>query len=445
MADGGRLRAPAAFSGNAPLRRLSYPIHHEETNLTQAGPYVPNRWQVTTAAPHRFGFLCGLLSLLAASLWWALHLLARYTGFPLFALDLGIAPIWAHSFLMLFTVFPTFFLGFLFTTYPRWMNGPPVPRVAYVTAPLLLTAATCSWLLGIHGIWALQLVATGLAATGLVIALVALLRVLIDAQQVVSHAIVTSTAFTIGIVSAAGFGYGLLVASDFVLHFAVRTALWGFLLPVFFAVCHRMIPFFSQGVVVGYVPWRPTWLLVSVVGLAWLRLLLGTAGALDSLLVVDAALFILTALAAVRWTSLRARGNPLLWTLYAGYAWLPVAMLLQSLRDVSFLLTGEWALGRAPIHALGMGYFAGMLIAMVTRVTLGHSGRPLAMDRIAFGCFLGVQAAAALRVASEIVTAPAAIQWLLLGSLAAWIAAFAVWGGRHAPIYLAPRSDGRPG
>jgi uncharacterized protein involved in response to NO len=182
-----------------------------------------------------------------------------------------------------------------------------------------------------------------------------------------------------------------------------------------------------------------------VVGLAWLRLLLGTAGALDSLLVVDAALFILTALAAVRWTSLRARGNPLLWTLYAGYAWLPVAMLLQSLRDASFLLTGEWALGRAPIHALGMGYFAGMLIAMVTRVTMGHSGRPLAMDRIAFGCFLGVQAAAALRVASEVVTAPAAIQWLLLGSLAAWIAAFAIWGGRHAPIYLAPRSDGRPG
>ena len=72
-----------------------------------------------------------------------------------------------------------------------------------------------------------------------------------------------------------------------------------------------------------------------MVGLAWLRLLLGTAGALDSLLVVDAALFVLTALGAVRWTSLRARGNPLLWTLYAGYAWLPVAMLLQSLRDAA--------------------------------------------------------------------------------------------------------------
>ena len=398
-----------------------------------------------TAAPHRFGFLCGLASLLAASLWWGLHLLARYTGSPLFPPDLAVPPIWAHSFLMLFTVFPTFFLGFLFTTYPRWMNGPQVPRSAYIAAPLLLTAATCGWLLGIHGFPALQLAATGLAAAGLTVALVALLRVLVDAQQVVSHAIVTSAAFAIGVVCAAGFGYGLWTASDFALHFAVRSALWGFLLPVFFAVCHRMIPFFSQNAVPGYVAWRPAWVLTAVLALAWARLLLGTAGALQLLVPVDAALAVLTALCAVRWTTLRARGNRLLWTLYAGYAWLPVAMLLQTARDASFAVTGEWALGRAPIHALGMGFFGGLLIAMVTRVTMGHSGRPLAMDRVAFACFVAVQAAALARVLGEVATAPAAIQWLLLGSIAAWIAAFALWGARNARIYLTPRIDGRSG
>jgi len=408
-------------------------------------PAAPSRWRVFTAAPHRLAFLCGLASLLAASLWWAFHLLARYTGLPLFALDLAVAPIWAHSFVMLFTVFPTFFLGFLFTTYPRWMNGPLVGRAAYVAAPSLLTTATICWLVGAHTGLALQVAAAGLAAAGLATALVALLRVLVDAEQVVSHAIVTSAAFAIGVVCAVGFGYGLWVASDFVLHFAVRAALWGFLLPVFFAVCHRMVPFFSQGVVTGYVPWRPTWILTAVVGLAWLRLLLGTAGALDALVVVDAALFVLTALCAVRWTSLRARGNPLLWTLYAGYAWLPIAMLLQTVRDAGFVVGGEWALGRAPIHALGMGFFAGMLIAMVTRVTMGHSGRALAMDRVALACFVGVQLAALARVLSEVTTAPVAVQWLLLGSIAVWLAAFATWSVRNAAIYLTPRSDGRPG
>jgi len=320
-----------------------------------------------------------------------------------------------------------------------------VPRGAYVFAPLLLTAATCCWLVGAHTGLVLQLAAAALAAAGLATALFALLRVLLDAQQVVSHAIVTSAAFAIGVVCAAGFGYGLWVASDFVLHFAVRAALWGFLLPVFFAVCHRMVPFFSQGVVPGYVPWRSTWVLAAVVGLAWLRLLLGTAGALDALVVVDVALFVLTALCAVRWTSLRARGNPLLWTLYAGYAWLPLAMLLQTVRDGAFVVSGEWALGRAPIHALGMGFFGGMLIAMVTRVTMGHSGRPLAMDHVAFACFVGAQLAALARVLSEVATATAVVQWLLLGSIAVWLAAFGTWGTRNSRTYLTPRSDGRPG
>jgi uncharacterized protein involved in response to NO len=404
-----------------------------------------SRWQVLSAAPHRVAFLCGLTSLLTASLWWGLHLLARYSGAPLFALDLAVAPIWAHSFLMVFTVFPTFFLGFLFTTYPRWMNGPPVPRRAYVGAPLALTAATACWLVGIHTGTPLLLLAPAIALAGLLIALVAFLRVLVEASTVVSHAVVTSAAFAVGVVCSAGFGYGVWVRSDFALHLALRAALWGFLLPVFFAVSHRMIPFFSQGVVAHYRPWRPGWVLVSAVSLAWLRVLLGAAGVLDALVIVDAALFALTAWCAVRWTSPGARGNPLLWTLYAGYAWLPVAMLLQTLRDGAFVLSGQWALGRAPIHALGMGFFGSLLVAMVTRVTMGHSGRTLAMDRVAFACFVAVQAATLCRVLSEITVAPAAIQWLLLGSVAAWLGAFAVWGGRHAAIYLSPRIDGRPG
>ena len=404
-----------------------------------------NRWNTLTLAPHRVHFLVGMTSLLVASAWWAVHLFARYTGTPLAALDLRLAPIWAHSFLMLFVVLPTFVFGFLFTTFPRWMNGPAVPRAYYVSTATLLGLATPTWLAGVHLGLVGQLVAAGLATAGLAIGLVALLRVLIDAQQVVSHAVVASTALAVGVVAAAGFGYGLWDANDFALHFAVRAALWGFLLPVFFAVCHRMIPFFSQNAVSGYVAWRPLWILVAVVGLAYTRLLLGTAGALDSLVVADAALLLLTATCAIRWTSLRARGNPLLWTLYAGFAWLPIAMALQMARDAGFALTGVWPLGRAPIHALGIGFFGGMLVAMVTRVTMGHSGRGLAMDRVTLACFLGVQFAAVARVCSEIVTAPEAIRDFLLGSMLAWLLAFGVWSARHGGTYLSPRSDGKPG
>ena len=397
------------------------------------------------AAPHRTLFFAGLLSLLVATAWWGLHVVARYYGSPPVALVLQPAPIWAHAWLMLFAVFPTIFFGFLFTVFPRWMNGPNVTRTEYVATGALFVTGTVLWLVGtIAGPpWLLLgCFFTGLALT---VALYTLFRVLLAASQIVSHAVVVLVALSVQLVALAGFAWGVAQANDFALHFAVRASLWGGLLPVFFAVCHRMIPFFSQGVVPGYVPWRPVWVLVAVVALAYARLLLGTAGALAVLPLLDVALFALTATCAVRWTSFRSRGNPLLWTLYAGYAWLPVAMLLQTARDGSFALTGDWALGRAPVHALGVGFFGGMLVAMVTRVTMGHSGRPLRMDRFTLACFLVLQAGALLRVLSEVIEAPAAVQWFLLGSLALWFGAIAAWIGRVGGIYLVPRSDGRPG
>ena len=82
---------------------------------------------------------------------------------------------------------------------------------------------------------------------------------------------------------------------------------------------------------------------------------------------------------------------------------------------------------------------------MVTRVTTGHSGRPLHMDNFTLACFMAVQVAAVSRVAGEIVTAPPAVKWLLLGSLAAWLAAVLAWSARVGGIYLRPRVDGSPG
>lgn len=397
------------------------------------------------AAPHRTMFFAGLMSLLVGTAWWALHVCARYHGWPMFALALQPAPIWAHAFLMLFAVFPTVFFGFLFTVFPRWMNGPLVTQAEYVATAALFATGTLLWLVGTLAgtAWLLAgCVATGLA---LLVAVIALFRVLLGSPQVVAHAVVVLIALCVQWVALAGFGYGVYAANDFALHFAVRASLWGGLLPVFFAVCHRMIPFFSQGPIPGYQPWRPLWVLVAVVALVYLRLVLGTVGALRLLPVVDAALFVLTALCALRWTSFRARGNPLLWSLYAGFAWLPLAVLLQTVRDASFALTGEWALGRAPVHALGMGFFGGMLVAMVTRVTMGHSGRPLHMDRITLACFLLLQLGAASRVLSEIVVAPRAVQILLLGALLLWLGAVGTWIVRVGRIYLVPRIDGRPG
>ena len=86
-----------------------------------------------------------------------------------------------------------------------------------------------------------------------------------------------------------------------------------------------------------------------------------------------------------------------------------------------------------------------LLIAMVTRVTLGHSGRPLVMSRGVLACFALVQASAVTRVAAEIAGPGAHYASTLTVSLALWLAGVLTWVILLVPMYLRPRVDGRPG
>jgi NnrS protein len=81
-------------------------------------------------------------------------------------------------------------------------------------------------------------------------------------------------------------------------------------------------------------------------------------------------------------------------------------MLLYAVQGLVLFTSGgtSWVLGLAPLHALGIGYFAGMVLAMASRVTLGHSGRPLVMDEFTWRIFLGFQFAALFRVLPDALT-----------------------------------------
>ena len=99
-------------------------------------------------------------------------------------------------------------------------------------------------------------------------------------------------------------------------------------------------------------------------------------------------------------------------------------------------------LGRAPAHALFIGFFGSLLVAMVTRVTQGHSGRPLVLGATAGFAFVVVQAVAVLRVLAELL--PDSLAWQAIAG-AGWIVAFLPWVLRSGRIYLTARADGQPG
>ncbi len=395
-----------------------------------------------TRTPHRTMFFAGMLTLAAASGWWAVEILGRYAG--LFVLPAPTIPgLFAHAWLMVYALFPCFMAGFLYTAGPRWLGTADVPRSLYLTTFIGMVSGVALWLPGIYLGKAWLLAASAALAIGWLTLWLTVLRMLAAAERKVSHAVVIALALGVGCAGLGIFSLGILRNDGMLEHLAVRTGLWGALLPIFYAVCHRMLPFFAQAVIPGYEIIRPFRYLVAVPLLCYLRLALGILGWLEGLVVVDAALCLITLVSGLRWQPLRTRGSALLWSLFVAYLWLPLGLALQTVRDLGFVLTGDWWLGRAPIHALGMGFMAGLVVAMVTRVTLGHSGRRLVMGRAALAAFLLVEAAALARVLSEMTTLPFAAG--LVASLALWLAGTLSWIGVHAPMYLQPRADGKAG
>ena len=174
----------------------------------------------------------------------------------------------------------------------------------------------------------------------------------------------------------------------------------------------------------GYRPWRPLWFLAACWPL-WLgHVALELAHAHRWLWLVDLPLLALGLLWLAR-TWPRGPAPPLLRVLFLGYAWLPLAMALYALQSAWFFATGEFVLGRAPVHAVSVGFFGSLLVAMVTRVTQGHSGRPLVLGRIPALAFIGMQGVAAMRVLSELAANPA--PWFLAAGAhghGLWIGAF---------------------
>ncbi len=224
---------------------------------------------------------------------------------------------------------------------------------------------------------------------------------------------------------------------------AIRIGTFGLLLPIFFTVCHRMIPFFSANVVgPGYRVCKPAWSLPLLWSLLLIHLVLDLSHNYEWLWLADIPLTVLFLFHWLAWQPWKCTRPGVLLALYLAFAWLPVAFILFSAQSLILHADGTFVLGRAPVHALTVGFFGSMLVAMVTRVTQGHSGRLLQMGLVAWLTFALLQLVAFTRIYAEVATNPSL--WLVVAACG-WLIAFAPWVLHSLWIYLTPRIDGRPG
>jgi len=391
-------------------------------------------------APHRLMFFIGAANLLLAMAWWAAWLAsARWPGLAMPQPDPYAG--WVHAFVMQYQMLPSFFFGFLLTTFPKWMGLPDVDRWRYVPVGAGLFGGQLAILLGAVG-WDAGIVVGLLLTLGGWLAGLLILGMLAWRDSGATwHARSCLAAMVLGLA-------GLLCWTAFVLgapplwaFASIKIGSFGLLLPVYLTVAHRMFPFFASRVVPGYAQWKPLWLLAAFWPLALGHLVLELLHAYGWLWLVDAPLLVLTALMLWRWWP-RGDKPGILMVLFIGMAWLPLAFALYLGQSIAYELTGVYWLGRGPAHALFVGFFGSVLVAMVTRVTQGHSGRPLVMTTAAWFAFVAIQGVAAIRVGAEVL--PDMMAWHVVAAVG-WLVAFAPWVARIGRITLAPRADGKPG
>ncbi|SFC20243.1 uncharacterized protein involved in response to NO [Polaromonas sp. OV174] len=413
-------------------------------------------WRATylLLAPHRLGFFLAMVLLVAAGVWWALVQLDRMSG--ALGLSYALSPSLVHGAVMTFGFIPLFFSGFLFTAGPKWLGVAP-HDTRRVAAPMLLQAAAwLLWLAAAHFNAGLALAALVLAGTGLMW-MTLLFWQLIRRSRMEDrlHALTIGSGCLIGCLSLAGLALSLALNAYAAALACVLTGLWGFVLVVYVSVAHRMIPFFTSGTIPAMKAWRPfwvLWLMLAVaaveVAAAWLEAggpFQTVAGAAWTLArgifeLLAGSLLLWLALA---WGLVKSLRNRLLAMLHIGFLWLGLALALGGVAQLLGWAQGAPVLGLGALHALTMGCLASLMLAMVTRVSCGHSGRALVADRLVWALFWLLQAATLLRIAGAAQSAFSG--GLLLAAALLWAGIMAVWGLRLGGWYGRLRADGRPG
>lgn len=432
------------------------PIRSLPAQAGRATPAAaPWRFSRLLSAPHRLAFAAAALMLGLSAAWWALALLARAQGW---SLPWAVPPALAHGLLMGLGFVPLFFAGFLFTAGPKWLGHPPVAARSLQSPVAAVLAGWAVFALGVHApsgalgalLGGLGLSAVALGWSGLLWRFWRLLRTSGAGDK--THARVIAAAGLVGAAALWASAFGIATAAHDLVRAATLAALWGFVGVVYAAVAHRMIPFFTASALPVLDAWRPMWLFVAVLGteavfavaeLRWWPLpgvLRGAQAAFE--LAMGAALL------ALRWGLVQSLRLRLLAMLHLGFVWLGLALLLSGVSHALMASRDSTlSLGLAPLHAYTMGFLGSTLIAMVTRVSCGHSGRTLVADNFVWRLFWLLQLAVLVRVAAALASSlgNALADPLVLVSVFVWAGCCAAWALRYGRWYGQPRVDGRPG
>ena len=322
--------------------------------------------------------------------------------------------------------------GFLLTAVQNWTGRPGLSGRPLGALVVLWLLARAAW----WQPWTPLLLLSNLAFFAAVAAVMA--RQLWAVRQTRNYPIV-GVLLLLGLVDGLSL-VGVQMQDDGLQRQGVLAAVW-LVAAMMGLIGGRVIPFFTQrglGRVQQVPAWE--WLDQSLLLGSVLIALLHAAGLALRPGPLLAALFALLALGhgirLGRWFDKDLLRVPLLWSLHLAYAWLVLACAGMALWHLGLLETPSPAL-----HGLTIGAMGGLILGMLARVSLGHTGRPLELPQGFALAFVLLNVAAMLRVFGVGIHYSLAL-WL---AAALWTGAFALYLYRYGPMLCRTRADGHPG
>lgn len=348
-------------------------------------------------------------------------------------LDLGaLAPVQWHAHEMIFGYAMAVVAGFLLTAAQNW-TGVETLRGGALFALFLSWLAARAWLVAgalLQPLAALADCAFALGLLGAVAVPVLKVRQRRQAPVVLILALLAAAQIA--------FYAGLLTGRPGWSTAALQAGLY-LLLGLVLFIGRRVIPFFTgRGVGVPVEPrnrhWNDVagWLLYPPFLLA--ETFFGNSGVGALLALV---LFLLNALRLADWYTAGIWEKPLLWSLHLAYAAITLGFLARSLVAVG------WVPPQFPIHVFALGGIGLVTISMMTRVSLGHTGRNVHEAPPAALYFLAAMLLAGLtRTLAAALDPTRYLFWISLSGLL-WIGALSLFAATIGPLLLRPRADAR--
>ncbi|MBT2189391.1 NnrS family protein [Sphingobium sp. H33] len=368
---------------------------------------------------------------------WAIIALALWisTLRGLVNLPTGFEPVAWHRHEMLFGYLGAVITGFLLTAVPNWTGRIPISGTRLALLAALWLAARLA-LLGSAYVGA---VTAALLDVGFFAVLTVLIgREILAARNRNVPVVVALAVFTL----ACALDHGEALGANILGGLGWRLG-FGIVLVLIAFIGGRIIPSFTRNWLAGRpgadrLPRQPDRFDLAALAflvpalLSWVAL--PESRVAGELLVVAG---LLQFVRLTRWSGIRSLGEPLVAILHVSFLWLPAGLVL--LGTAAFT---DRIVPSAALHLLSAGAMASMTLAVMTRATLGHTGRPLHADRLTIAIFALVTTGALLRFAAP---------FLPVGYMAAIEVAALIWGGAfllflvgYGPKLLGSRPDGRP-